>query len=44
MANSVITPTKVVRDGLILLDNMLVWPKLVYTDYSDDSSKAPAAA
>lgn len=36
MANSFITPTKVVRDGLILLDNMLVWPKLVHTDYSDE--------
>lgn len=36
MANSVITPTRVVREGLILLDNMLVWPKLVYTDYADE--------
>lgn len=36
MASSIITPTRVVRDGLVLLDNMLVWPKLVHTDYSDE--------
>jgi len=36
MSNAIITPTRVVREGLVLLDNMLVFPKLVHTDYSDE--------
>lgn len=36
MANALITPTVVVNEALRLLDNELVWPKLVHTDYSEE--------
>lgn len=36
MANSLITTSWVIKEASVLLDNMLIGKKLVYTDYSDE--------